>query len=259
MASPQQTLKPSLDRIKSEQDFHNARFGAEEDFRKKLDKYYLITKEGDRKYCEMLNKLASDRDVLEYGCGEGTSAVQLLKIPNKAKSYHGIDISDEGIASARRKSSIAGYNNCSFETMNAEELKFQDATFDLVYGKAIIHHLDLNKCFAEVWRVLKPGGTAVFLEPLGHNPILNWYRSRTPSLRTPDEHPLLASDMELAKRTFSEVNVEFFGLFTAFALPFQATSFSHLTMTLFSNLDRVVLRAPGLKWWAWYSLWVFRK
>lgn len=38
-----------------------------------------------------------------------------------------------------------------------------------------------------------------FSEPLGHNPIINWYRNRTPEMRTEDEHPLLIKDIEFAK------------------------------------------------------------
>jgi hypothetical protein len=44
------------------------------------------------------------------------------------------------------------------------------------------------------------------MEPLGHNPLLNWYRARAPDLRTPDEHPLLARDLALAESCFDEVD-----------------------------------------------------
>ena len=46
---------------------------------------------------------------------------------------------------------------------DAEQLPFEDDSFDLVVGHAVLHHLpDLQQAFAEVFRVLKPGGTIVF-------------------------------------------------------------------------------------------------
>ena len=57
----------------------------------------------------------------------------------------------------------------------------------------------------EIARTLKPGGTALFIEPLGHNPAHQLYRRMTPSMRTADEHPLLQSDLASARRHFGEV------------------------------------------------------
>ena len=71
-----------------------------------------------------------------------------------------------------------------FQVMNAEVLEFPDASFDLVFGVAILHHLDLDTACAEFLRVLRPSGTAVFLEPLGHNPFINLVRWATPAART---------------------------------------------------------------------------
>lgn len=46
---------------------------------------------------------------------------------------------------------------------DAEQLPFEDDSFDLVVGHAVLHHLpDLTQAFAEIFRVLKPGGTIVF-------------------------------------------------------------------------------------------------
>ena len=57
-------------------------------------------------------------------------------------------------------------------------------------GKQILHHLDLTIAVPEIARVLRPGGRAVFLEPLIHNPILEGYRRLTPHLRSPTEQAL---------------------------------------------------------------------
>jgi SAM-dependent methyltransferase len=48
-------------------------------------------------------------------------------------------------------------------TCPAEALPFQDETFDLVLGHAVLHHIpDLARAFAEMHRVLRPGGTILF-------------------------------------------------------------------------------------------------
>jgi ubiquinone/menaquinone biosynthesis C-methylase UbiE len=54
----------------------------------------------------------------------------------------------------------------TFLAMNAEAMSFEDNKFGLVYGRWIIHHLDVDRCFSEVAPVLKPNGVASFYEPM---------------------------------------------------------------------------------------------
>jgi SAM-dependent methyltransferase len=77
-----------------------------------------------------------------------------------------------------------------FTLMDANDLRFPDESFDLVFGKAILHHLDLARALSEIRRVLKLQGRFVFLEPLGVNPVAKLVRLLTPLARTPDERPL---------------------------------------------------------------------
>ena len=95
---------------------------------------------------------------------------------NGAARVVGIDISDVAIEKARGASRAAGIENAEYRRMNAEFLEFDDNSFDLICGTAILHHLDLTRAYSELARVLKPGGLAVFMEPLGHNPLINVYR-----------------------------------------------------------------------------------
>jgi ubiquinone/menaquinone biosynthesis C-methylase UbiE len=64
--------------------------------------------------------------------------------------------------------------------MNAEATTFPDNSFDLICGSSILHHLNLDKACAEIRRILRPDGGAVFIEPLGHNPLINMFRKLTP-------------------------------------------------------------------------------
>ncbi len=248
-----------IGRIDAERAFHNARYGSGEDTRAHLNKYYVAIADGERDFDRLVTQLSAGKTVLEYGCADGASAVSERPIPRYARTYDGIDIADAAIGIARSRADAAGYRNCTFHTMNAEELAFDSGSFDLIYGHGILHHLDLAKCFAEIRRTLKPKGCAVFMEPLGHNPLLNWYRARTPELRTPDEHPLLARDLALAESCFDEVELRFSGLTTLAALPLQRTPLARASLSACIALDRLLLRNRSIGLHSWYALMILKK
>lgn len=139
--------------------------------------------------------------MLEYGCGTGSKAFALA---HTGAHVVCIDISGVGVAEATARAERDGVR-ADFVQMDAEALGYSFGAFDLVCGSGIFHHLDMERSLAEVRRVLKPEGTAVFYEPLGTNPIINLYRRLTPSMRTPDEHPLVPADFDLMRRHFREV------------------------------------------------------
>ena len=144
-------------------------------------------------------------------------------------------------------------------------MTFPSGLFDRVCGSGILHHLDLSRALPEISRVLKPGGRAIFIEPLGHNPIINWYRRRTPGMRTADEHPLLASDLAEASRHFETVSPEFYHLLVLGAAMIRNRStahdaFRHVLRRSLDGIDSILLapRSP-LRWAAWVVVLVFRK
>ena len=246
-------------RIDSERDFHNARYGSGEDNRKHLDKFYLAIGLGDRAFHARVAAAATGRKILEYGCADGTSACLEMRTPAHAREYHGIDIADESIVLARAKAARAGFRNATFEAMNAEAMTFADDSFDLIYGHGLLHHLDLERSFAELSRTLKPGGQAMFMEPLGHNPVLNWYRNRTPALRTPDEHPLVKSDFELARRYFADVETSFYGLTTPASVLFQSTPLARPVLSVLNRIDRLLFLSETMGLQAWYAMLIMTK
>lgn len=237
-----------LRRVEHERDFHNARFT--EEVRDAQGKYYASIKHGSAQFERRVMSLAAGADVLEYGCG---SAVQGLKVADVARSLTGIDISDVAIAEANAAAHRRGLANTAYVTMDAEDMTFAPASFDLVFGRGIIHHLDLERCFSNIARVLRPGGKAVFWEPLGHNPVLNRYRDLTPDARTPDEHPLLRSDFELAAHFFELTKLRFYGLTTILSVPVRDTKVGNALLRVTSALDDLLFISP-LRWLAWYSL-----
>jgi ubiquinone/menaquinone biosynthesis C-methylase UbiE len=97
-----------------------------------------------------------------------------------------------------------------FVRADGERLPFADGSFDRVWGNAILHHLDLKVAASELARVLCPDGWAVFCEPWGENPLLNWARQRLPypgKQRTPDEQPLQRQHLQYLRQVFSRVDV----------------------------------------------------
>jgi ubiquinone/menaquinone biosynthesis C-methylase UbiE len=132
--------------------------------------------------------------VLDLGCGRGERSVDLLR---RGATVDGIDISSVYTAQAEATAHEAGFDadRFTFVAGDAHCLPYDDATFDLVVGDGILHHLDLDVALGEIHRVLKPGGRALFREPLLDNPLLKLFRRLTPKARTEDELPLSASDL----------------------------------------------------------------
>ena len=94
-------------------------------------------------------------------------------------------------------------------------MPFADQSFDAVWGCAILHHLDLQRAGAELCRVLRPGGVAVFCEPWGGNPVLEFARRHVPypgKHRTPDERPLRSADLAPLREHFPDLGVKGFQL-----------------------------------------------
>jgi SAM-dependent methyltransferase len=240
------------DRHLREKEFHDRIYGE----RRRDDvvrKYYKIMDGRIRFYEEVLVSRSSGRRVLEYGCGQGGHAYLLAE---KGAFVTAIDLSETAIEQAEQTARARGLeDNTDFRVMNAEALDFPDDTFDVVCGTAIIHHLDLHKAYSEIARVLKPDGLAVFMEPLGHNPLINLYRGLTPRLRTEDEHPLRLEDFELARSFFEEVEVSYFHLLSLLAVPFGGTRpFPRVLRTL-DAADRFLFRhLPAARKHAWYSV-----
>lgn len=188
----------------SEREFHNKLFAEDSEGREKVvGKYYSVLEGSLDFYRAFIDENCPRRRVLDYGCGEGLWSFYMAE---RGAEVTAIDISEVAVERAKRR--------LTFLAMDAERTDFANGSFDLVCGTAILHHLDLDRSFAEIARVLKPGGSAIFLEPMGHNPLINLYRKRTGDIRTPDEHPLRMEDFELAREYFSGVETRFFHLIT---------------------------------------------
>jgi SAM-dependent methyltransferase len=246
-------------RKKTERQFHNQRYGAEHDIREPLNKWYAAVAACARAQAEMVRRYAKGARVLEFGCADGRISLEYERLADEAVSFHGIDISDQAIEVARNFAISQGLTNCTFTPMDAESLAFPDNDFDLVFGRGVLHHLDLGRALPGIARVLRSGGKAIFTEPLGHNLALNLFRKMTPHLRTPDEHPLLLSDVRLATTIFHRVEYQFFGFMTLLAVPVGKTRLGPQIMKLCEQADNLLLRIPLIQRNAWSVLLVLTK
>ena len=100
-------------------------------------------------------------DALEIGAGTGYFSLNLLQLGLAGRAT-ATDISPGMLTRLERSAAELGLE---VETVctEAETLPFADASFDLVFGHAVLHHIpDLERAFAEFRRVLRPGGTVAF-------------------------------------------------------------------------------------------------
>ena len=98
---------------------------------------------------------------LELGCGTGFFLLNLMQ-GGVAKTGSVTDLSPGMVKVALRNAESLGLP-VDGRVADAETIPYEDNTFDLVVGHAVLHHIpDVEKSLREVLRVLKPGGRFVF-------------------------------------------------------------------------------------------------
>lgn len=192
--------------------------------------------------------------VLDFGCGWGGETLWLAERVDQAL---GADIEVSSIEQARRALAASGRTNCRFELIEDGRLPFPDASVDAVFSTDTFEHvMDLDQAFAEIYRVLRPGGLLItrfgplFYSPQGYH--LYW------ACQVPWAHLMfgLESILELrnarAGSTMRASSWQEMGLngrrFSDFQraaarIPFQAERFRPIAVR---GLD-VLTRVPGLR------------
>jgi SAM-dependent methyltransferase len=241
------------ERAEREREFWNEARSSGESARARVVKYYAVGHERLASYEALLTECAKQgMRMLEIGCSTGRTAVSLAAA---GAQVVGVDISDVAIEEAR--SNTDSRLAIQFVVADASRLPFEDASFDVIFGSAVVHHLDVKSFSLEAARVVRPGGKAVFLEPVGHNPAIRIYRRLTPHARTRDERPLLQRDINTLASPWSSCKATPFDLTTLLAVPLRNVRFFETALKALRATDQWLFRIPFLRRNAWFVLLEF--
>jgi len=135
------------------------------------------------------------KTVLEYGCGDGRYTAILAKRGAKVIAF---DISGPLLALAKKRIELNGCDGVELLLGSAHALPLADESVDVIFGMAILHHLDLKLASHEVRRVLRKGGRGIFKEPLRNSKLLARLRKVFPQHGdvSPFERPLTDREIE---------------------------------------------------------------
>jgi len=223
-------------------------------------KFYSITRKSFAYRDAMLYEGIEGAVALDYCCGNGEVAIEMAK--RGAAKVYGIDISSVAIENARSLAKDAGVDAvCIFEVMDAEHTSFEDETFDIIHEYGALHHLDLSAAYAELSRILKPNGKLVCTEALRHNPLIHWYRKRTPQLRTQweVEHILGFPELCSGRRFFAEMRLQTFHLAALAAVPLRKSPVFGVLFGALNVVDSILLSIPLLRRLAWVAVAVYSR
>jgi ubiquinone/menaquinone biosynthesis C-methylase UbiE len=229
----------------------------------------------ENRYCiERMGDLRGKR-LLDLGCGAGETSVYFA---TQGANVTAVDIS-EGMINVVKKLADRYNVRVDARAMLAEDIKFDDNTFDIVFGNGVLHHTYRPATYEEVHRVLKPGGMGIFIEPLTYNPIIGIYRRIAMAVRTEDEKPFNYKDFKKLRHVFASVEHKEFWVFALWIFmrmflverlhPAKYRYWKHIIthheqyretyLKLRRWDDALLSKLPGLGRFAWNTVIVLRK
>lgn len=192
------------------------------------------------------------KTVLDIACGYSMTPVIMALA---GATVYAVDVAPKTIATVGKFAAYKGVaDRVHLHVGPVETLPFADETFDLCFGGAALHHLQLDQAGRELVRVMKPGGRGGFQDPLGHNTLLELTRDRVPY---PNKHPvkgtdrpLSIQDVETFGRYFTSYSYRGFDLLGMAAKALRLKPKSALRRALYRIDDFVFDRQPYLQRYA---------
>lgn len=154
----------------------------------------------------------------------------------------GIDISPELIELARQRLALAKLD-ATVQVGSAYETGLPDASVDVIFCVALVHHLDIQRVREEMQRILAEDGKVVLLEPIRFSKSYARLRNLLPARDNISEyeHPLTRSEFAAISESFKADGTRYF------RLPFVPLLSPVIAAQRLFNLDRRCLRTfPGI-------------
>lgn len=167
-----------------------------------------------------------------------------------------IDVS-QGMCELTRRAAELNKVQVDVRQQSAVETGFPDEYFDAVVGQVSFHHLPFPTAAHELLRILKPGGRAVFMDPIHGSRFFVWLRGSLPvgCHESPGGGALRRDQIEELQRIFGRAELSWYGP-TARLERFNALEPFYSTL---AAIDRFLLRLPGSGWLTSYVVMVLHK
>lgn len=222
-------------------------------------RFYKVVDKVDAHIKRWIDRTAPGKVFLDYACGHGNQTSIAARAG--ASLAVGIDISGVSVHNAIDRAERIGLaERMRFLQRDCENTGLPADSFDAVLCSGVLHHMDLNNAYPELHRIVRPGGRILCAEALGHNPLIQWYRDRTPHLRTAWEkdHILRMRDVQLAKRWFEVREVTFFNILSP-AAAIAPEVVRGPAIAFADAIDALLTRIPLVQLLSWIFVFELRK